>query len=137
MLPWPLRAEFLYILKLNKKQVYASKKFLGVKKIQSNGPTIGNFKLDIKTVYDAPGTSDELIFGGGGIKEGKILSEKNLSNLIFVVKGGGLTVLGLVLRSGVVAFSSLATLSGEAIDLSINYQDFTPSFYELVMVWGM
>ena len=69
MLPCPLRAEFLYISTW-KKQVYASKKFLGVKKIQSNGPTIGNFKLDIKTVYDAPGTSDELILGGGGgIKE--------------------------------------------------------------------
>ena len=77
MLPWPLRAEFLYILKLNKKQVYASKKFLGVKKIQSNGPTIGNFKLDIKTVYDAPGTSDELMLGDGGLEKcwGKSLSE--------------------------------------------------------------
>ena len=82
MLPWPLRAEFLYILKLNKKQVYASKKFLGVKKIQSNGPTIGNFKLDIKTVYDAPGTSDELIFGGGGIKEG---GEKSWVKKIFQI----------------------------------------------------
>ena len=80
-----MRAEFLYILKLNKKQVYASKKFLGVKKIQSNGPTIGNFKLDIKTVYDAPGTSDELIFGGGGIKEGgeNVEGKKSLKSYFY------------------------------------------------------
>ena len=33
-------------------------------------------------------------------------------------------------------FCSLGAFSGEVIDQSIIYQDFTPSFYELVMVGG-
>ena len=93
-------------------------------------------KLDRKAnktmFYNAPGTSaDELMLADGVQYRRvfrKIFEWKNHSDRIFTVKGQGLLVYFSVLWSGVEAFCYWATFSGEAINQSTIYQDFTPSF---------